>query len=542
MTYWHLNDALIEEENVGKIINTLPVDSYIIELEIIAEGFTYQKEKSLNILEDFSDLQITEIFPNPKGKDIAGENEWVEIYNPSSRSIKLNGLTLQCGSSEYIFEEQRTLSPNGYFVLYPRFSLPNTGGTIEILNTVESLTYEQPVGDNESVINISNEAKITTTPTPGTTNKYTPKLEDVDTDFSDIIIDEVLANPEGSDEKGKNEWVKVHNTSDSKVNLRGLVLTQKTSSKSKHVIEEDTLLKPNSYFTIFPSFAVNNSSAILEISNGVGDTFDFVFYDTQIGENELLVRKVGSNTIEVLPKSFIETSDDNKDPPDIKGATTIVNSIQNTRDLPEGTVVEITGTVNVDTGVLGEDEFYIQDETAGIKVQLPEDKNGQYKVNETVTITGEIDTYHKEPRIRPLSEQVVKHGNAEIIDPLVLKISQFNSNHIGMLIKISGTVTKTSGNTFYVTDGTGEIKVLIRDSTGIERPECRKGYYAEITGILSVWDTDPEGNLNYRLLPRYQEDVYISKTLANTGSNIIFEIILGAVLLSSSAIANDRKE
>lgn len=83
-------------------------------------------------LEDAS-LLITELYPNAPGVDSG--NEFIEIYNPTDRTVLLNGYRLQVGpnfSKEYVFSEGSLLSGE-----YRSFSdsitgivLPNSNGVV----------------------------------------------------------------------------------------------------------------------------------------------------------------------------------------------------------------------------------------------------------------------------------------------------------------------------------------------------------------------------------------------------------------------------
>jgi len=84
-----------------------------------------------------------------------------------------------------------------------------------------------------------------------------------------------------------------------------------------------------------------------------------------------------------------------------------------------------------------------------------------------------------------------------------VKTGEVNEAMEGTLVRISGRVVKTSGATFYVDDGSGQIKVFIKSATGIDKPRMRQGNTVTITGVVSQTTT------GYRILPRYQEDVLI---------------------------------
>ena len=95
----------------------------------------------------------------------------------------------------------------------------------------------------------------------------------------------------------------------------------------------------------------------------------------------------------------------------------------------------------------------------------------------------------------------------------------------------TGTGTETNGDTFYVDDGSGEIRVYIKSSTKIDKPEMKKGTAVTITGVVS------ETTSGYRVLPRWQEDVRLGLVAGMTsfpatgGRNGGLVVMVGLVLL-----------
>ncbi|MFA6492678.1 MAG: lamin tail domain-containing protein [Patescibacteria group bacterium] len=73
------------------------------------------------------------------------------------------------------------------------------------------------------------------------------------------------------------------------------------------------------------------------------------------------------------------------------------------------------------------------------------------------------------------------------------------------LVKITGTVVETSGNTFYLDDGSGKAKVYIQAATGIDKPEMHSGDIFEVTGIVNCYRNV------FRILPQKQEDIKLIK-------------------------------
>ncbi len=104
-----------------------------------------------------SDLLISEIMANPsKVSDTTGE--WFELYNPTSESIDLSGITLSDdGRNSYTFSAANSLliNPNSYFVLARNNdSMENGGFTADYIyrgftlkNTRDQIVFSDASGE-----------------------------------------------------------------------------------------------------------------------------------------------------------------------------------------------------------------------------------------------------------------------------------------------------------------------------------------------------------------------------------------------------------
>ncbi len=92
---------------------------------------TQTKAQSVSINgEKNSEIRITEVFPNPKGKD---ENkEWIEIYNPAEET-NIENWKLQVNSKEHEFKST-IISSNSYIEIPLPIPLPNTSAKIALFN------------------------------------------------------------------------------------------------------------------------------------------------------------------------------------------------------------------------------------------------------------------------------------------------------------------------------------------------------------------------------------------------------------------------
>lgn len=124
-----------------------------------------------------SKLSVTEILPNVIGADTG--NEFIELYNPNSFPINLEGYYFQIDmNSDKHYTLPNTTIAAGEYVAFTDvqlgITLPNTTATLKVftpLNTLvdQSVPYSTPE-DDESWAVIDGEWQYTSHPTPGSQN------------------------------------------------------------------------------------------------------------------------------------------------------------------------------------------------------------------------------------------------------------------------------------------------------------------------------------------------------------------------------------
>ncbi len=91
-------------------------------------------------------------------------------------------------------------------------------------------------------------------------------------------------------------------------------------------------------------------------------------------------------------------------------------------------------------------------------------------------------------------------------------------NYEDYLVVVSGTVVETSGDTFYLDDGSGKAKIYIQEKTGIDKPEMHKGDVFQVTGLVDLYRN------TWRILPRNASEIILVSKKATTTKT--FEICL----------------
>jgi hypothetical protein len=147
-----------------------------------------QFEGTCTKLED-RELLVTEVFANASGADTG--REYIEIFNPNSDPVPLDGYVLQIGKTfekSYALTEVgngEMIAPNQYLVFSDElgYTLLNTGSGVRLVapagNLVSETSYQAPADDMSWSL-FANGWQYTNQPTPGEPNVASLVEEDVD--------------------------------------------------------------------------------------------------------------------------------------------------------------------------------------------------------------------------------------------------------------------------------------------------------------------------------------------------------------------------
>ncbi len=176
-----------------KKITPLTENIFIKETKVEKGSDDIKKENKIITIPDgdlSNSIQITEIFPNPKGTDKG--NEWIELYNDSDESVNLSNWILDTGENsktKYIFQNI-SIGTQEHLLIHDsefNFSLKNSNGEVRLLDfnegIVDQIEYDQAEeGKSYTKILIKNEDDIeeswewTDIITPGEQNPIKNKL------------------------------------------------------------------------------------------------------------------------------------------------------------------------------------------------------------------------------------------------------------------------------------------------------------------------------------------------------------------------------
>jgi len=360
-------------------------------------------------------------------------------------------------------------------------------------------------------------------PTPGSGNVI--KIPVV---YSHTVrVSEVLPNPDGDDLEG--EYIEVFNFGTEAVDMEDWAITD--GRKRYRVSGDDffdTELAAGAYLVLYREItgvSLNNSGEeTVELVAPDAEVVDRLTFDAAAREGESFSwdgnysYKWTSVLTPGKPNEFADpvtkteesikpkTESQQKTKSSTAAPSIPVVQIHEIRKQKSGDTITTTGTVSVPSGVLGDEVAYLSG--SGIRIAWPDPPTLGVKLGDVIEVTGKLTTFHNELQLAitdPAGVKITKSG--EVVSAERVETGQVGEATEGYLVKLSGTVTSTSGDTFFIDDGSGQTKIYIRQSTGIEKPRMKKGDRVEVTGVVSQYNDD------YRVLPRFQDDISIGEVL-----------------------------
>jgi len=474
-----------------------------------------------------ADPELTEIMPNPEGQDSG--SEWVEFYNSSADLLNLSGWYIDDAAtannndpskSAFQIPDETVIEPGKYLAVNipkGKFALNNSGGdAVKVFDNERRLRLKDHYNDSAPsgqsyAKDAQGEWRWSENPTPGTANIFSVPAVYSNT----IVISEVLPDPSGDD--AEDEFIELFNFGSDAVDLVGWTVAD---SRKRYAIAEEDLLEteiaPQGYFLIYretSGIALNNTGEEeVSLYNPDGVLVSNVKFDASRKPNQSYNYASGGEyqwSFDLTPgaaNQIVAVADE--DELLTPESNLLIRNISEVKKLPLGSLVKTTGIVAVAPGLLGERTFYLQG--SGIRVVLPAAFGPVLSVGMNLEIAGKLAMFHNELELRVAAADDVKiSGDQSAVAAHPVPTGQIGETLEGYLVRIAGTVTSSSGDTFFLDDGSGQVRVYIRDSTGIAKPSMRKGENVTVTGIVSQYDE------NYRIMPRVQADIVVNDAGGN---------------------------
>ncbi len=315
--------------------------------------------------------------------------------------------------------------------------------------------------------------------------------------FENIFINEIMPNPKGVD--AGSEWLELYNGGETEINFKGLSLVVDKGKTYK--IANDLIMAKGGYLVLsdkITKLVLFNAGGILRLVDGAGKTLREINYG-KATEGWSFARD------EEKGSSWAWTS---------KPTLGVVNAIVGgqTKALAAGTtaatngaVIKFIGTVTVEPGLLGKTIFYAEEDLGrGAQIYSYYKDFPNLAMGDKVEVVGTVSDYQGERRIKIKSKNDIKvreHG--EPVAPRAVQVEDIGEEIEGALVEITGELVEKKGATWWLDDGTEEVKVYLKENTGIKGEGVEVGDEVKIAGIVSQYQEE------YRLLPRFQDDIQI---------------------------------
>jgi hypothetical protein len=268
---------------------------------------------------------INEFLANPDGAD-AGY-EWVELYNSDSAEVKVEGWSILVASSGDNYNVKATISAgkaiaaDSYFLIGESL-VPGTDEQVDgniamgsglradgvrlvdCEGTIVDTVVFGDEGNEDLVIDDSGSAATSVAPKPGDGASLARKENGVDTDLSgddfilsndptpgaanpvfqcfpstgDVLLNEVLPDPDGSDDDAMMEWVELYNVGSAALQIDGW---QIVAAGKPDDVAVDVVVPPNSTIAAGDFFVIGRANVAeadysTEFSIGNGSDGDAV--------------------------------------------------------------------------------------------------------------------------------------------------------------------------------------------------------------------------------------------------------------------------
>lgn len=486
-----------------------------------------------------SSLVINEIFSNPTGD----ENEWIEIYNPTNEDVDLSEYFLRDGAASSkpkpLADVGNILETNGYFIYESKNWLNNDSEIVFLLDKSGMIVDKIAYGDWETAVlpGNSDTSADDNAPTPSSDRSISriPNGSDTGIDINDfrvvpvtretenllpmfndqIIINEILPEPnEGTDV----EFIELFNSGEKIVDLSGWQIDDAEGGSSPFTIPKGTQILAGGYQIFYHSatgISLNDSGDSARLIDPNGDARSQTAYtNSRRGEAYVYIDKkwLWTTTPTPLTANLLTIAESIAD----EDASVAEQTISEIKRKAVGAEVVTTGTVTVLPGALSRQYFYIEDTESGIQIYLYSGDFPVFQIGDVLRIRGELSSYYGELRIKVFSAadmDVIGHNFPP--DATQISLREIYEEDVGRYVGTEGTVTSISGGAFIIS-GSPQLKVLIRDSAGIDKPRLKKGNLVRVTGIISSY------NGGLRILPFGDSGVILlsSGQLPVTGADL----------------------
>lgn len=354
-------------------------------------------------------------------------------------------------------------------------------------------------------------------------SEATLNIEVTEPEYSQtIFINEFLPDPIGDDVAG--EFIELINTGSEDVDVGGWKVDDSDGGSAPYIIPSNTIVNAGKFLVLWrvdTKLALNNSADAVRLFDPAGAERSASTYSKTVpqgqsynrmddGRYELSTTTTPGAANEITGPDPTDnddsTEDEEKSPtPSIKpgavgGAQVVAAKLADLHRYTDGVFVTVDGVVSAPPDLLGKRVMYIAG--SGIRVLLPLGVPPKLAIGDKVSVMGVLADYRGERQIKVAqSGDVRRIGSGAAPSPHDMATGDVEDENVGWLVRVAGEVASTSGDTFYIDDDSGQLKVYVKKDTGISKPPMKKGMEVTVIGVVSATTS------GVRLMPRFQSDI-----------------------------------
>lgn len=438
--------------------------------DVVKQEGSDEKQQKQVVHQEFSqgDILITELLPSPE----KGETEWVEIFNTTQKSIKLEDWRIQEGSGLYTKLSGRLAA--GQYRIFERSSLNNKGDFVAVISPlkkeIDSVVYgnwnggngEFPIRGQSLARTQSGEFKITDTVTPNSSNKIFIEVE-------------------------QGEGVQNHDN------------TFEDSSENAQSVQGDEHNNKDSKDDDVNSFEENegtNSHSVTSESNEDASE-ELRSEDNLIQDSDREIEGLDSYSDDTQP---------------------LLVTLDQVRGVPLDSEIRVTGVVISEPNELSNGSFYIQSSKTfdALQINFSKDDIPDILIGQHVEVHGILGQRFGEYRLKLLHADSYKvNGTGDILEIQKIGMQNIEQEFEGELVELYGYINEKKSNYILVDSGAHEIRVTFPGHLVAEIKNLNINDNVYVQGIVR------KGRSGYYVSPRNSEDITIvSESQQNIAGSI----------------------
>lgn len=400
---------------------------------------------------------ISQIYGGGGNSGAHYKNDFIELYNPTSQPISLDGWSVQYASKAGKFETnstnlEGTIPAYGYYLIQQgagaggseELPTPDKLGTINMAGAAAKValvnnTLAISGINDENVVDFvgfglgTNESEGTAGPAASNTQSIARSVDWVDTDDNGADFVAQAPNPRNS----HSPINKPTEEDTGRLTISHTPTLQVTTGQSISIdFETSQYVTTSCVYVINLENQVTTSGAYI-IDTGSGTHFNAIIPASDINKDEVQYYIEVSNDSDTVrkPQEGYYTVKIEEEPKD-----ETVKTIRDAKNSGTGQVVTVEGVALNDyipsASSLG---CYIQDDTAGILLfdkNIPALSGGTIKAGDYIRVTGKTDEFNGKFELVSLTEiEVLKQGVA--VKPIKVAIDAIGEAYEGRLVKLS---------------------------------------------------------------------------------------------------------